>query len=240
MMHPTLRAVNTCLFVFLFSSAVSAQQVHFGFHTGLGTYQMEELKSFNNNYIHQLPFEAVCVDNYPPWIYYKQSLGLAWDRIMTGVSLGFYSTGARFSIADYTGEYQFDSKVKSAGPGIWFGVIGNPLNKFKMIFTGEIAFLKTKLVIDESFDLFEASEVDDSYEFKSWDTIIEPGVKFQYPVSFFLFEYYLAYAMQISGKGLARNGPSVKYELYIQGETANPGWNGLRTGLGILINLSQL
>jgi hypothetical protein len=237
-MHPILRKVNSFLFILSFASVVSAQQVHFGFNTGLGTYQMEELKRFNNNYINQLPFEAVNVDDYPPWIYYKQSLEFAWDRIMTGITLGFYSTGARFSMADYTGKYQFDSKIKSAGPGFWFGAIANPLNKFQVIFTGEIGFLRTKLVIDESFELFEESEVDDNYVFKSWDTIIEPGVKFQFPVALFLFEYYLAYAMQIDGKGLVKNGQSAQYELYIQGESVNPGWNGLRTGLGVLINLS--
>ena len=178
-----------CLLLKLCS--VDAQDVLLGLHTGLGTYGMNELSTFNDYYMRTLPFDAVPVDEFPPWFFYKTTFGGSWEKFETGLSLTSYSTGSRYALEDFSGSYQFDNRIKAFGPGIWFNLCLKPQWKIRVLFSNEISLMSTTLKFDESLFVYEEEIVKESYRLLAKDVLWEPGLKAQYPLGAFRFECFL-------------------------------------------------
>jgi len=145
-----------CLLIFTLPILPSyTQDVATGFEMGIGCFQMEEIKDFNQFVIEHLPFETKLIDNYPPFYYYHPSILLNWESIEIGVACTFLSSGSRYSAKDYSGEYTYDAKVNASGPSVLVNFYLNPSMQLRFLFTNEIGFLSTKLEMDESLLLGE-------------------------------------------------------------------------------------
>ena len=221
-------------------SFISGQEVFFGLQSGIGWYKMEELKYFNSGINKSSSIESRLIDDYPPYIYFQPYVSLNWERMEVGICYSFHSTGSRYSLQDYSGEYLFDTRISSEGPAILFNFRIIQLSSFRFLVYNEIGLQKTKMVLDESLYLGSDEVFDESYKFTSTDFYWEPGVKVGYPVASLLFEVNVGYVLQSDGDGLEFQGARNKGFLQVAGENVHAGWNGLRLGLTIAINLTRM
>jgi hypothetical protein len=220
-------------------SYVTAQDVVAGFGMGIGYYGMEELKSFNETVSTHIPFETNLIDDFPPYYYYHPSIAVYLKRIEVGFAWYFHSSGSRYSSQDYSGEYLFDSKVKSSGPSAMFNYCFNPSNKLRFLISNEMGILGSKLTIDESLFVGEHKVVEETVLFKSRNLFWEPGIKLEYPIWFFIMEGHAGYFIQSQGKGFYSTQNGGKIFLENHGSEVHPGWNGVRIGLSVLFNFSK-
>lgn len=220
-------------------SSSSAQDVVTGFGMGIGYYQMEELRSFNEYVANYVPFETKLIDDYPPFYYYHPSFALYWKRFEVGLAWSFHSSGSRYSSKDYSGEYLLDSKVKSSGPSTLFNICLNPSNKLRILFSNKIGMLSSNLVIEESLNVGVAKVFEESILFKSKDFFWEPGIKFEFPLSLFILEAHAGHFLQAKGKGFYKTDKGERVYLKNSGDEVHPEWNGFRIGLSALFNFTK-
>ena len=206
----------------------------------MGWYKMDELRYFNSGVAKSNPIDPQLIDDFPPFPYFQPFITMKWEHLEVGISYSFHSTGSRYSKEDYSGEYLFDIRISSEGPA----VLGNyrifQLGNFRFKAYNEIGYLKTKMMLDESIYLIDDEYFDETYRFISSDFYWEPGLEIEYPFGFFLFEFYLGYALQFDGEGLSYQGEYYEGFLQVSGTNVHAGWNGCRLGLSAAINLTKL
>lgn len=218
--------------LFSFSNTFS-QNVVAGLKSGFGFYQMEELRSLNNRIIRSTRLDVQNVDDYPAFLFYQPHFSIYWERIELGVSWSFNSTGSRYSLKDYSGEYRYDTRIKSFGPALMLNLRLYQARKLGIFIYNTVGLLDSKLELEEYLKLFETVMFEESIKFESKDVIWEPGIKVEYPYSLFLIEASLGYSIQFDGKGLTLDSQTGEtYPRYL-GNNVHAGWNGFKLGLCI-------
>lgn len=214
----------------LVCSICNAQNLKLGFQTGIGTYDMGDLKDFNASVFNSLPFKAKFISDYPAYFYYKPSLVVSFNKMDIGVLGILNSTGSRISSKDYSGEYRFDTKVRGLGPGFvmnYYLVSLKDKMKLKMYLEGGVLF--SKLEIKEDFT-FGGEEIENSsYTFQTVNYYTEPGLK---------LEYSLHPAIDLAlNAGYCVHLDRETFESDTEGMlTFGPNWSGLRLGLSFIIH----
>jgi len=223
------------IIISLYCSLAYSQDIKFGFQTGIGAYQMGELEYITSSVYKSLPFQAKATSVYPSYYFFKPSVRFAFDRFSIGVQLSKLSTGSKISSKDYTGEYQFYTKVNCLAPSSYidFGHF-RVLNKFKVSGTFEAGVIFSKLELKEYFELYDNVIKNDKYNFKCENYYVEPGLKIEYYLyKFASIEFSSSYSFQFG-----KNSFETSEGMYIKGEHGGvgPDWTGLRYGLTLLIS----
>ncbi len=216
------------------------QELQFDFHIGYGYYQMEELRLYNQQRINQLPIDPVPVEDFSPFIYFKPSFNLLWNKYEIGLTWIRRTTGSRYSLKDYSGEYLLDTRITSTGPGVAFNYCVNPRHPIHLYFGNEIGLIASKATIEEVVYIFDNKITDDQIHLKSRDFSWEPGIKVTYPLFEFQFHLYAGYGFLLKGKGLHTKQGGEKFYIKQRGENVHAGWNGFRWGGGIALNFHRL
>lgn len=235
-----MKRYTVLLFLLIPLSISFGQEVFLGMQSGMGWYKMEELSSFNARVARANPLYVRLVDDYPPYLYYQPCLSVNWERIEVGICYSFHSTGSRYSLKDYSGESLSDTRVSSRGPGALLNIRVIQLSNFRLLLYNEIGYLKTRLEMEESLYLGDEEVFDETYRFSSSDFYWEPGVKVEYPLASFLFEFNLGYARQFAGEGLYSLEDNYSGYLEVYGSQVHAGWSGLRLGLTAAMNLTRM
>lgn len=105
------------LFVILFifyTSILTGQQSGFSLGGGIGTYGLDDLKSYHNELITRLPVEAQPFKYFPPFtnirinLYRQETYGLKY-----GLVYAFSASGAHANYTDYSGQLNLDQEIAS-------------------------------------------------------------------------------------------------------------------------------
>ena len=132
--------ISICFFIWLFLlSGVQAQRsslsnerlrvwenmilkndVYVSAYVGYGSYSMSSMRKLQNDFIVASGLPAVANSNFPPYWLYGISISQKYDDSLFGFDFESMSTGARSSIADYSG--QFISDFKCSGLKLGFFV----------------------------------------------------------------------------------------------------------------------
>lgn len=218
-----------------------AQDLHVGFQWGTGSYKMGELKEFNEYIEGQNILNTRQVDNYPNYYYYRPSLHLRFASLDLSFSYTYQSTGSRYSLMDFSGEYVYDTQIKAGAPSLGAAYILNPNSRFQISLYGEIGAYFTSLRLFNELVVNEITLMDETYHLKSVNGLFEPGFKLSAIVSMFEVFINLGYNLQFGGKGLHLVHDKEAW-LYgrSQKEAVQADWTGYRLGLGIRADLSKL
>ncbi|MEZ5072989.1 MAG: hypothetical protein R2751_19100 [Bacteroidales bacterium] len=206
---------------------------------GFGGYGMEELREWNEWYLSRLPIQAEAVDEYPGRVEYKFAMGVSWDFADVGFSYGVRSTGARYSMADYSGEYRCDYILNGFGPGLLAQLRLGSFGDFQLLLSNDLALLDTKLVLDESLVLWEEEVYQEDMTIRSKDVIWEPALRLRYPMHPLAFDLYLGFASQINGDGLFWTASTNTYPLMMGQDPVHAQWNGVRFGASVLLKFAM-
>lgn len=222
------------IFLGLFCSFAYPQKIKLGFQSGIGTYEMNELKWVTSSVYDGLPFQAKIISNYPPFLYYKPSFLLSFSKFSIGLQLSKYSTGSRISSKDYSGEYLFNTKIKGIAPSIYFDFGHFPvLKKIRLSPFIETGIIYSKLELKEFFYIYDTEITNETYNFTSKNYYVESGLKTEYGIyKFISVELNSSYAVQFGKKNL-----ETKEGMTISGNrgAARPNWSGFRFGISFVI-----
>jgi hypothetical protein len=214
------------------------QSLGVGLQTGIGFYNMEELRAFNAEVFGTLPFKAKIISDYPPYFYYKPSCLISFGKITTGFKATYYSSGSRISSRDISGEYLLDTRINSIAPGLYIDLHLFSISKYKIWLFNEGGFLFSKLRMKENLTVDGQELIHSSYNFKSENYFIEPGLKVDYNIYHFIsIEINTSYFTQF-GKNIFETNQGEIID-YGQGPV-HPDWNGFRFGLSLLIKAPLL
>jgi len=224
----------------LLSITLFSQELQFEYQTGIGHFKMTELKTFLKSHTGLLPFDPVLTDDFPRYFFHHPSILVSWNRFEAGLTWTHTSTGARYSLQDYSGEYLLESRLKANGPGLLFNLCLNPKNRIGVLIGNRIGWLATRMTLIETLYLNELKKVDEEFIFRSGDVIWEPGIKVTCPISVFQLHLYSGYSFMLQGKGFHTEQDGEKIPLNFRGEPVHAGWSGLRWGGGVAVSFSRL
>jgi hypothetical protein len=231
-----MNEIKNLLIAILFSicSLSYSQNLGLGIHSGIGFYNMNDLKNLNSAVFKSLPFQAKVISDFPPFFYYKPALFMSFNKFSFGFQATFYSTGSRISSKDYSGDYLFDTKITSIAPSAYIDFLQFTfLKNYKLALFSEGGFLFSSLDLKEHLTISDQNITNSSYSLKSKNYYIEPGIKFRYDlyksISLDLnASYFFQFGKEVfeSDKGALVND---------ENKAIGPDWSGLRFGIAILL-----
>lgn len=166
---------------FIFCCIQASAQTSFSYSAGLATYSLADLKGLQSEYVRNVPEIPVkAVTTFPAYLFYNGQLEMqATQKLFFGFSLGFYSTGARNHLADYSGEYSLDMPLKSFRTGFHVKageVILRGTRKLSFMPRFETGIRNSKLVKKESLNIAGFYSYFDSSAYSSRNFYIEPSI----------------------------------------------------------------
>jgi hypothetical protein len=226
--------------VFSLVQVANSQHVKFGYQIGLGTYSMNTLKNINDQISESLPFDSKVVDNFPGYLYFRPSVSLELAGYSIGLICTFQSTGSRVSAKDFSGEYRFDTKVRSTAPGIYGEIKILSRKKSRLCVYSLAGLLFTKLKTQEYLTLQSSQVQNQNIDFKAQNFFFEPGLSYYYSIRSFSVGLNAGYFITIGSQAFY-SGNSKKNALhdYKNQQDVKPDWNGIRAGFSILYTIGS-
>lgn len=211
---------------------LNTNHFQFGFQFGLGTYEMNNFKSINNEIIENLPFAAKQIDNFPPFITFQGKIIYCIKKYAVGPVIRFQSTGSRISSQDYSGSYLMDINVK----GFDFGIENRysiwERSNFALNLRGLIGIINSTSDISESLIVNEEHITSESIRTNYSNYYFEMGASYLVKLRpRFNISLDLSYMKQFGNETFFGSD----YTLY--GPKLSPEWNGLRAGVSLYYNL---
>jgi hypothetical protein len=206
-----------------------------GYQIGFGTYSMNNLKDINDQVSESLPFDSKIVDNFPGYLYFRPSVALEFAKYSIGLICSFQSTGSRISSKDFSGEYRFDTKVKSTSPGIYGDIKLLSQKKSRLCVYSIAGLIFSKLNIHETLSLKSSHDENQNIDFKAQNYFLEPGIDYSYSIGSLSVGLNVACFITIGSQAFY-SGDNKKNSLQISknNQDVKPDWNGIRSGFSIL------
>lgn len=225
------------LSLFMCFAVVQAQNIKFSFQTGYGFYNMNTLKDITNDAIDDVSFESKIISNYPPYNYYQPMIILVNNNFELGFLYLFQTTGSRISSKDYSGEYTFDSKIKSNSPGIMLGYIIKNDNNISIGLNVQVGYTFNTLVFNESLKLNDQLASEDESILSSQNPYFKPNLDISYNWNQFSGSINLGYF-----KEFFRNNYTLdearENEIPVKTKFSDSDiWDGVRIGISISYTL---
>ena len=223
-------AVFFCIAIFSLQA-----QFRFDYHASYATYNMNDMKGLMNSIKISEPFKNLgleIVDDFPAYIAHSVNIGYRVNNHEFGIKSGFYTTGGKLSVADYSGKisttliangyregvyyrnYFFTSSIEDVDKGL----------KDRFSLWGEvspaliISTLKMKTVVSD-VDFNEVME-EPQYNENAYALLIQIGGKY-YVTKNISFDVATGYDLSYGGN----------YENLIG--SPRPDWTGFRLSGGL-------
>lgn len=167
----------------LFVNGVVAQKTIYDFEIGLGSYQMSDLKSIMTEGISANVLEPAVVTNFPPYLYFSPSVTYLEEFTRWGLNFTLFSTGARASIRDYSGEYRYDNVVVGFAPAIFLERPMYMNKKIATYFHVDLGAVYSTLNMEEYLKVYESELLNQTLDAMSWNVFAKPSLKVLYPIN---------------------------------------------------------
>ncbi|WP_020526494.1 hypothetical protein [Flexithrix dorotheae] len=225
--------------LFIFHESI-AQKVRLGFDLGYGTYQMSQLKEFQEELIDLSPVKSVqIVEQFPAYFNYSANLDYYQTSrsLLLGLNLTYFTTGGRNHVKDYSGEYKLDMPLRGYRIGIQLRseMLGN--EKWKLYNKVKIGGILTSLELEESIVVYDEQSDLPGYSFSSEGIFIEPSLGLSYEiVKKIHFDLSFGYQLDAS-TGLYLSGFKGSFIQNSSNDKVSVNWSGFRTYLGVAYDI---
>jgi hypothetical protein len=207
-------------FVVLLYTNSYSQKLYSGLEVGIGSYDMTDLKYFNNQVLINLPFEAKVTENFPMYLYYKGFFKYYFTKtIGLGFNLALHSTSSRISRSDYSGDFTYDNIVYCLSPGVSFDCKLLSISNFKIFIYNELGMEFSRLKIINEFRIFDQIQTS-SESLNSYNMYSELGLHFSYFYKYFIISLNSGLSLDIGNKGIPliqwtgfREGITISYRI---------------------------
>ena len=199
------------------------------------------LKDFNQGVGLTKYLEAENLAEFPAYFYYQPSFMVKIKRIRLGAILSTQSTGSRYSLKDYSGEYLYDTRLKMVAPGFYSGLIIKPDQNIEISLYNEFGYILTDMTISEKLTLNSEEVVNQSEKFKSGNFYDEFGILAAYHLLPVIeIQLNLGYLLQFGKQGMhLSEDPDSILTNPRTNDQVPPDWSGFRIGIGLVANLKS-
>jgi hypothetical protein len=222
------------------SPFIVAQEIHLGCQWGKGAYYMEHLKSFERQLVGEIPGAKQKVADYPPYWFYQPSISINWYRLSLGMAVGIHTTGSRYSLIDYSGEYRFDTRIKGSTFGTVLKFMINPKHPVNISLCSKAGIISSKADMMEYFVVDEQVLIDESVNSRSRNYYLEPGIEISCPIYFVIVAVQAGTFVQFGGNGLHGIYEGQEFEFSDYNGPVKPEWQGYRISGSLTFNLNRL
>ncbi len=232
------RFISSIILVFIILS-LNAQAFKIGVETGIGSYRMSDLKSFQEEMISAIPELAIKnVEDFPPSVFYSVYLDYELSKTdILSINASYYSTGARNHIADYSGEYKLDMLSNAYKCALSYKNLMPVNEKLSFYWQLESGLIFSKLELNELLKIGNQDINNQSYDFRSIGFMGKPSIGLTYPLIHKLFcnlclgyEYNLPASLHIKGN---KDAELTNYS----GDNVRTDWSGIRMSFGLYYTL---
>lgn len=214
--------------VFLTAALLTArgQATEFRAEAGIGTYSMSDLKTLLAQSVKYSSLGIKTTEDFPSYVFYGVDIiQYVSPKVGVGIASGFYSTGGRNHLADYSGSFREDIKVNSVNLGLltcYKEPLGNHFFGQLEVSSG-IKF--SNILIEDELRLYETTQ-DTSYDCRSEGWWIKPQIRIGRTFKSISIAAFAGYEYNLKSKIKLRQNPDY---------TLNPkiDWSGLRAGISI-------
>ncbi|NLO02902.1 MAG: hypothetical protein GX126_11415 [Bacteroidales bacterium] len=234
----SVKSYIICAFVLLVVFNVKGQDnLKVSIDGGYGTYQFDELKQFQTDLLKfypDLPVKAV--EQFPGFINYSASIEYrVYKNLWLGLNGGYFTTGGRNHIEDYSGEYRLDIPASGKRLGGQLSYMFPTDKKIKPFVRLKGGVLFSTVKTEEYFVVHDVDSTSTNYKFKGTSFWGEPSVGLAYEPVKKLFVYLNA-GYQFDWKGeLYKNGDEPL--LFQSGDHVRVNWSGLKLSLGVSFSI---
>jgi len=210
---------------------LTAQKTYFGFDAGYGTYEMTEIKHVLENSMNTNVLQPHCVSDFPGYLFFRPYLGIEYRYLNLGFAYTLMSTGSRYSIHDYSGEYKFDAQIVGNAAGAFAEIPVYSFRRFKFLIAAEGGIILNKMKLNETFQLNDIDQQynqQNEYNLASNNFFIKPYIKAEYKVwKSISSTISVGYHKDIDEKNMHIEGDDSRKSEFIA------DWDGLRASIGI-------
>lgn len=201
---------------------------------GYGTYKFDELKQFQSDLLKNYPgLPAKAVEKFPGFLNYSGSLEYRiYNNLWLGLTGGYYTTGGRNHIEDYSGEYKLDIPVYGIRTGGQLSYIFPTGKEIKPYVRLKGGALFSTVKTEEYFIIHDVDSTSNNYKFKGTSFFGEPSIGLIYkPVKKLFICLNAGYQFDLKGN-LYKNGNKDEALYFQSGDHVRANWSGLRLSLG--------
>ena len=207
---------------------LTAKKINFGMETGYGTYDMTQTKHILETTMNSTVLQPKCIHNFPGYLYFRPYVGFDYQYFNIGIGYTLMSTGARYSIHDYSGEYKFDAQIVGSAASLFLEIPVYTIHRFKFLIASEGGIIYNKMKLDEFFQLNDIVQQQDGYNLTSDNFFIKPYLKTEYKIwKSISSTISIGYHKDLSAKNMHIKGDNSRTTEFIA------DWDGLRASIGI-------
>ncbi len=170
-------------FVLLFTTIFSnlfCQKITLDINAGYGTYSMSQIKESMKDIMVTNYFDPKQVENFPGYVYFRPNIAVNFNFFNVGASYTLMSTGSRYSLHDYSGDYKFDTQIIGNAAGLFVEFPFYTLNKFQLYIATEGGIVFNKMKLEETLQLYDLYNNVYNETFLSKNFFIKPYFKLEY------------------------------------------------------------
>lgn len=212
----------------------------FSLNGGYGSYMMLSLKELQNSLLDNLGLPLIKTSSFPPYLNYSFKFGFNRAKSSDGIVGGIMSTGARSSLADYSGFYISDINCVAKYIGVYKRMYGKSFTVLNQClvtgFSMNLSFLYSDIIMSDHLRLYnsEAVDFDDmgTFVFNSFGLYTEPSFFVQH-----MFSRHFGLELNAGG-ALSLSTPlyykKFNLDLYFYEQRRYVNWSGLRVSIGVI------
>lgn len=209
-------------------NGITAQKTCVGFDTGYGTYAMTNIKHVLESSMNTNVLQPHRVSNFPGYVFFRPYLEIDYQCLNFGIAYALMSTGSRYSIHDYSGEYKFDAQIVGNAAGAFVELPVYSIQRFKFLIAAEAGIISNKLKFDESIKITDIYNQQDSYSLRSINIFIKPYLKAEYEIVKRIHVNLL----------IGFHKDIIASKMHLEGDISSVSdiiadWDGFRTSIGI-------
>jgi hypothetical protein len=224
-----------CLIVYMILSAeyIYSQGIKVEINSGIGTYNHDDLKSFQDYLLTFAPPHTRAVAKFPPYLYYSASFeNILNNRHLIGVNFTLLTSGGRNDIKDYSGEYSLDLHINGIGAGLQYRYIVNSFKNFDIYAKARAGFIFSTFYMKERLNLIQSDTTTTSEHFRAMNIYFEPSIgitwNFWKRIS---LDFSLGYEIDTKGSLLLEN--TKQFIALPSGQPITTDWSGFRALAGV-------
>jgi hypothetical protein len=215
----------------ILSENTTAQKANFGFDTGYGTYQMTENRQVLKNTMRSIVLQPQCVNDFPGYLFFRPHFEVEFHNVNIGIAYTLMSTGSRYSIRDYSGEYTFDALIKGNSLAAFAEIPVYAYKNLRFLLAAESGIIINQMKIYESLQLQDNFKRQEDNSFKSRNMFLKPYLKAQYKLIGRLNTHItMGYHKDLGSKKMILGGDDLKSKFVSD-------WDGMRSGIGMSFQL---
>jgi len=234
----SVKSYIICAFAILLVLNVKGQDnMNVSIDAGYGTYQFDELKQLQTDLSKIYPeFAIKPVEQFPGFINYSVSIEYrVYKDLWLGLNGGYYTTGGRNHVADYSGEYRLDIPAGGKRLGGQLSYMFPTDKKIKPYVRLKGGVLLSTVKTEEYFVVHDADSTSTNYKFKGTSFWGEPSVGLAFePVNKLLVYLNAGYQFDWKGKLYKEEDKPL---LFQSGDHVRVNWSGLRLSLGVSFSI---